>query len=231
MSRTIFATKKSSINIPTANLVGLYRFDAINYYSLNAGRVSTVFDQSGNNNHLSQSSANNRPLISTNGGPSAQDCGDFTLNAGLSRYVQIASMGLGSNISIYLISQAPAGVRYITDGAVTADSRLIYSSDSLNVKLFAGTAACSNPIAAGNWMVYAGIFNGLNSFSLLNSGAPVTGNPGTPSDVGFTLGGRQDGASAAGLNAKLLLCAVYSVSHTSATALSINNILRAWSGV
>lgn len=222
--------RRAGLAIPTANLVGLYRTDSPAYYHLTSGRVDTLYDQSGAGHDLTQGAANNRPLIASAGGPTGQDCGDFTLNAGLSRHIANASMGLGSTVSLYSVCQAPGGTRYISDGGAAPDTRIVFG-DGTNIKLYAGAASCLVAVTPGTWGVHAGVVAGASSFGIWQGGAAVTGNPGTPSDVGLTFGGRQDGASAAGLNAKALLLAVYATAHSTGTAAGIISTLRAWSGV
>lgn len=167
------------LNTP-ANLTALY-LPGVGQTNA-SGNCSAWADQSGNGNNLAQVTATNQPLINADG--------SLTFD-GVDNYMKTAGFTLAQpTVVTILYSQISwTSGKYVFDGFTQNSGVLFQSPSTPSVKLFAGSLG---PETAGPAIGAVGvtqvIFSGAASSVRLNNGSAVTGDAGSVSMGGFTLG-------------------------------------------
>ena len=163
------------------NLALWSRADAGVY--VNAGTVSTWYDLSGNSRTWTQGVVGAQPIYTAsaiNGLPALTFDG--------ARYMQAATGATyGKPVTVFLVARytAASANQYFFDGAT--NNTLVMHNVSGTNEIFAGNLLPYGAQTINQWYVMGGTFNGASSIVSLN-GIEVTGNAGSLSNTGFTLG-------------------------------------------
>lgn len=211
--------KGTNDNIPfRASIASWYRFRR-GMTNLN-GKCSQWADYSGNSRPLLQATVANQPTFDSSGGLIFNGTAAF----------MVATYTLPQPITVYIlfrqISWATNAV--ILDG-VTADSKLTQSASTPQITANAGsslTASSTIPVSATQFGVACAVFNGATSVYQAGAGGPsstITGNAGTNSAGGITVGAARAGNNFANINVREI--AVYSLAHDAPTRLQVMRYL------
>jgi len=161
----------------------------------NDGLVEAAYDQSGNDNHATQSTATNQPKIVDNGvlvvenGKAAMDFdGANDWLKSLAAFSQpftyfVASTKATSSQDICMLD-GDSGTNFV---------QLKYRDNVNRFIIFAGGVLDGN-IANNNQNLHYALYNGLNSEIALNDGVKFTGNAGANDPTAITIGSRLDGS-------------------------------------
>lgn len=154
--------------------------------------VAGVTDKSGNGNHLAQATVAARPVYTESGGlrfllfDGVNDGIACTFGAALTQPTTIwtaARANALSPASLSLLFDGASTGRHIA-GILTAGTNLFESADSANL----GNA--SQTLVAATDFVSSHLFNTTSSQIRVNSGAVTSGNVGTATLSGITIGAR-----------------------------------------
>lgn len=156
--------------------------------------VARINDKSGNNNHLLQATAGNRPTIQQDGN------GLFYLDYDGTADL-MAAVGPGAlaqpNEAIFAVFFDTLGfIRHIYDGiGASARNAILFQSDG-TPQLYAGAVVTAGAvISATTLYVIEGLFNGASSVMRINGTAGSTVNPGAQALDGIRIGGFDAGAA------------------------------------
>lgn len=181
----------------------IYRFQL--YNGIDGTKVSDFNPSLAKNNDSSfVASTGETWTMNSAGTIPAQIVGEPTvLFDGSDDYMQSAPFALTQPETVVFVGKQNAWTsgNYISDGVSAADTLgLVQYSASPGLALYAGTylGTNNNFVLKVNAIVNQ-IFNGANSSLSVNTGTPITGNAGTASPNGFTLGQKATG----GLNSAI----------------------------
>lgn len=150
--------------------------------------VGAWADQSGNGHDITQSTSGNRPLLKTaqiNSLPGI-------LFDGTNDVLKASAFTLNQPETVFIVYQVTGFTQgdVVFDGN-SADTMLYYqwNDPSNNTRMYAGNILTPlESTAAGNWLIFCGIFNNTSSQGRKNAGTAVTGTVGVSNAGGFTLG-------------------------------------------
>lgn len=147
------------------------------------GFASNWADQSGNGYDLAQATGLQQPAYSA--GVLTFDGSNDRMETGA-----IAALDQPTTI-IYLLKQVSwTNNEYLADGGSDNVGALRQTTSSPKISIYAGSTACEQDgPAIGDFGVVVCVFNGASSYTRVNNGAKVTGNPGAGTMLGITLGG------------------------------------------
>lgn len=96
--------------------------------------------------------------------------------------------------TVFLVAKARAtGVMDFIDGNVSTNRYVIRPSSTTGVVLHSGTTITAAPYTPTNWNVYSVVFQGANTSLKVNGGTETTGNTGTNTMTGLTIGSGNTG--------------------------------------
>jgi hypothetical protein len=160
--------------------------------------VTTWYDQSGNSNNATQSTAGNQPqiyngtaVITVNGKPAARFDGTSSRMANTAAVTQANTF-----VMVNTWPTQDGNLQVMLDGINTTGGRQGYGIDSdLGVRLFADAGNWgTDPMTAGDQTLGLGIFNGTSSTLRLNGSAVSGITAGTQDADGQNLGSTFNGA-------------------------------------
>jgi len=171
-------------------------FDASQESFANDDAVANFSDWSGNNYDLLQATGANKPLFKLN----AANGRPALLFDGVNDRMATASFGSSPQpITIYLVAKSTgstAAHRVLADGIGASNRHLIYSAISTGLPTFgAGSAVQGFEDFGDDWFLITAVFNGADSKFIVNDILSATGNIGTQTLTGITLGSAHDGSS------------------------------------
>lgn len=170
--------------------------------------VSQWDDQSGNDNHLTQSTDANRPSKEADGSILFDGVDNFLAKTGLT---------LNQPHTVYLLFKQVTW----TDGDVIlgfgggATRFLGQSGATPQIKLFNGTGNIANSITLDTYAALATISNGASSVLQVNNDAPVTGETGSTNASAIQLGTNNQVSAFSHIQVKEAV--VYDTAHDAAT--------------
>jgi surface protein len=160
-----------------------------------SGYVTTWYDQSGNNRHVSQSVAANQPLILSSGSILMQSGKPILNFTGKSL---LTNVGTYSQPTTYFITEfTPPSVTTIVFGSENSSARhQIYQGLNVGytVRMFAGNDIIS-PVSMSAYRVGTYLFNTSNSTGFINGELRISGNVGSYTQQGIKIGDNTFGSS------------------------------------
>lgn len=160
---------------------------------LTAGRVSQLTDRGALGNHLTQGTGALRPTVNA----AALDNQDtLTFNES---FLQ-GTFTLGTSWTIFMVYKSvtvPAGPGandIIFDGKNSASGLLASDNTNKSYLFISSLVGSATVVANGAWKRVATVFAGASSALLENEVSRATGNPGSATAGGFSLGGLATGA-------------------------------------
>ncbi len=148
----------------------------------NSGYVVTWYDQSGNGNNVTQSTAGNQPLIMDNGVVIRQKGNPSIYFDGSNDYLTIASLTLNTYLSLYLVVKSPSHFLEQSNDAVWNNGFFFYGSSNSSW-LFKRTslhyASGDANWTGGNFVLADLQYNGSGSYyknSVVQSNSAITGS-------------------------------------------------------
>jgi hypothetical protein len=156
------------------------------------GAVTTFYDQSGNGNHATNSTASEQPLV-VSGGTLVEENGKAAIDFdGVNDYLQsspfTSALVQPNTMCIVANASAISGNDYFyssTDGSARND---------LASFMFAGSVLAVSGASINTQQLRTNIFNGANSENIINGISTTTGNAGIQDYSGVTIGARFDGS-------------------------------------
>ncbi len=153
--------------------------------------VKTFGDKSGNQNVLSHTSDLNFAVYKVNqqnGLPAV----DFT---GHNTWYEIAALAQGSKnqpITIYFVARySSSGIQKIGFSSYRDLNIALDGLDTDHACIYAGSCITSSGVISDGWHVFTCIFDGVNSILRIDGVQVASGDLGSGSLVGFTIGGYQ----------------------------------------
>jgi len=160
--------------------------------------VSQWDDQSGNGNHLVQAATVSQPVVTAaaiNGLPA------ITFD-GANSFMQIA-FTLPQPVTLFMLLRAVTWSinDNFCDGAAISDTMLIQQvTASPQIRMFGGASLGNNSdLAVNTFGLITAIFNGVSSELQINNNTALSGDAGTASPAGLTLGSRRTGTLASNI--------------------------------
>ena len=153
--------------------------------------VITWDDISGNSRDISNVSSVNLPaykLNMLNGKPILKFTGDDWL---------VGTFTIAQPLTIYIVFKQKTWTLNdrIFDGKTTASLMLSQNGTTPNLRIYAGSFITENTtLPVDTWGIASCIFNGASSSLQINDLTPITGNVGTATPTGFTIGGGDGGS-------------------------------------
>jgi len=150
-----------------------------------ANKVSVWGDKSGQGNDLLQATGASQPLWSTNG----------ILFDGANDFMKAAAFTLVQPEMIYIVFKQVAWTLSdrIFDGNTDTSMLIAQSPTSSSLVMHGGAALTNANLPLNTFGIARLLFNGANSKFTIDNTTPVTGNAGSISAGGFTLGARGTG--------------------------------------
>ncbi len=186
-------------------------------------------DSSGMARHLSQATAGLRPQFKTavqNGLPGVR----FTVAAAGRLFSAAFASALAQPLTLAVVGKNTGDTtdfRSFTDGILTTNKAAMYQDVTTgNLAMHGGTPLVSSTSTANQYLVLTGVFNGATSALYVNGTSAATGNAGTNSLTGLTIGSNFNGGQtylAGDINEVLL----YSGALTAAQITALNRYLGA----
>jgi hypothetical protein len=201
--------------IPTTNLAAWWRKGT--GITDTAGAVSLWADQSGNGVNLAQATGANQPAL--------QGDGTILFDETLTKSMKVA-FTLAQPLTLYIRIKQVSWVSSarICDGNTNLTMAVLQTGTTPNVNVFAGAgnALDNTGLTVGQWKTFSLVLNGASSSSKVSGSAKVTGDPGSSSPSGFTLGSRATGDFNS--NIQVAGIAIYSVAHDD----TVRGTLETW---
>jgi len=185
--------------------------------------VSQWGDFSGNGNHLKQAIDANRMTKEADGS---------VLGNGIDQFLQADTYTLVQPEIIFVLGRHLSWTsddRWF-DGNAADSGTLFQRTSTPNLGIFAGAQAGNISLALNTTGVVTVVLNGASSSIQLNNNAPVTGNAGTSSMSGFTLGAKGGGVGGFG-NVQYQEVIVCSATLDTATIAQVINYLARVGGL
>lgn len=175
---------------PTANMAAWFRKGV--GITEAASAVSAWADQSGNGRNLVQATGANQPDVTASGTILFNGSADFLKTAGFT-FAQPCTICLRVKMVAWVLNDI------IFDGNTAASGAVYMHPTTPNVRQYAGADATANgALVADTWASMVAVFNGASSVLQIDS-TTVTGNPGTGTMGGFTLGAGAGGTAFANI--------------------------------
>jgi hypothetical protein len=171
--------------LPTISNLFL-RYDASQITGINdGGQIAQWNDLSGSNRHLTQGTANRRPILQTNslnGLPTVK----FD---GIDDHLQTANFGTQAQPNtIFIVLKLNGKNSYVFDNITCSPQYAQTLPDQMNLGFFGGAGLYSNFRLKAQWNYCTFITNGGSSSLRLNGVTMLTGNNGGNGPVGIRLG-------------------------------------------
>lgn len=208
----------------------VYALSPIAWYRFGRGitvatGISQWNDQSGNGNHLLQSSATSQPALQSDGS---------IVFDGVNDYLKTANFTLPQPVSVYmLVNQITSNAGYVWDGATINDCG-IRQTGSPTLTMNAGTdgpATAAGTPALGSYVAVGAVYNGASSTLQLNQGTATVGSVGSNVMGGLTIAVRGDVPAGTFSNIQVKEIIVFPAAHDSATVSRINRYLQSIGGL
>jgi len=132
-------------------------------------------------NHLLQATGTNQPLWSANG----------VLFDGIDNFMKCVAFTWNQPEFLYLVMKQVTWTNAdrIWDGNTLTSVMCYQQGVTPNLGVYSGTTQLNNTnLAINTWGIVRVLYNGAGSKFIINNTTPVTGNAGTNSAAGFTLG-------------------------------------------
>lgn len=152
--------------------------------------VPDWYDECGSHRDASQSTAANQPGLTLTGGANGKPYVNYPTSSG-PQYLATASFTLVQPAFVQIIVNrfSFTGGDTLIDGFSGNTMRIYDNGTAPNITAFAGASGPNvNTFAVGTWGILSALFSGSASTLALNNGAPATGNVGSNSPGGITLG-------------------------------------------
>lgn len=172
--------------------------------------VSQWDDQSGNGNHLKQSTTNAQPALQAD---------NSILFDGTSDFLKATAFTLNQPETVYLLGRQVSWTSADTlwDGNANALMRCFQTGAAPALQIQASTQTASNSgLAVNTYGVLCAVYNGASSLFQVNNNAAATGDAGVNGAAGFTLGAQGDGLGTWS-NIQTMEVIVFPAAHDSAT--------------
>lgn len=160
-----------------------------------AGLVSAWADQTSNVRHLLQATGGNQPALQSDGSILFDGTASF----------MAAAFTLPQPLTIYLLFRQVTwtGSDVICDGVTSGSAQLLQTGATPAITLNGGSSVASNTgLAVNAYGIATAVFSGAASSLGINKKPLTTGNPGTTTTAGFTLGGDGVGANNGNIQVK-----------------------------
>jgi len=185
--------------------------------------VSQWDDVSGNDNHLKQGVDANRP--------SKEGDGSILFN-GIDHSLKADTFTLSQPETIYLLFKQVTWTSQlrIFDGNASNTGLIFQNGTTPDLDAFAGAnSGATNDLALDTYGIATVVFNGASSIFYIDNNTPITGNFGTSSMNGFTLGA--SGSNGFKSNIQVKEAFIYSDAHDAAIRLQLLNYLASVGGL
>ena len=148
-----------------------------------------LFDLSGNGRHLFQTTLVSQPVYLPTSGPNGLPAIHTNGSTG---YMQTLNFTTPQPIMIMGVMTfiSSSGTRYLVDGKVTNQMAIIRATtQNISISSVAGTNVAFSPQPTyGQFYVFEALFNGANSAAALNGGTRATGDAGSTTSTGISIG-------------------------------------------
>lgn len=147
--------------------------------------ISTLYDISGNGNHLTQATGSAKPTYRATTGPNSKPCADFDGGDSLAR---IFPTPLVQPNTFFAVFQLDTATGVLTDNTGGGAGR-VFATYGDPWQIDAGVGLVHTAVRrTGEWVLSEGVFNGASSRNTID-GITVNGNAGTNSWDGVTMSG------------------------------------------
>jgi len=138
-------------------------------------------DVSGNENHLKQATALDKPQKQADGS---------ILFDGIRQFLKADAFTLVQPETIYILFKQITWVNTdrVFDGNIISGGTLQQTSATPQLRIFSGSAVGNVSLALDTYGIISSVFNSTNSVIQLDNNTPVTGDAGTNNMNGLTLG-------------------------------------------
>lgn len=159
--------------------------------------VGAWADKSGNTNDVKQAVAGSRPAYRTN----IRNGLPALLFDGTADFLKSVAFGAALTqpntifVVVYIPSTGGAVFLAIVDGIVSTNRHLMTRRNSSNQLRIDAGASLDSTETLDKWVVWSALFNGASSQYWLDGVSEASGNAGTVTLTGLTVGARYDGAA------------------------------------
>jgi len=197
----------------------------ISTITLNGATVSKWDDKSGEDNHVAQATADNQPVYRAPGGVGINGKASFDYHNDNLKSDVFAGGPVNQPDTVFLVIQydSVGGFPHPFDGRTSGEQYYSISSSPYYFRISAGSLVGGGIASINTPYIYEAIFNEANSSIIINGNVTGTGNSGTNSLTGVTIGGAYNGSF--DLNGKIGEVIVYDRALTESERNQVENYL------
>lgn len=201
--------------------VAWYRFGV--GLTSSAGKVSQWNDVTSNVNHLVQATGGNQPALQTDGS---------LLFDGSASFMDTALFTLAQPTMIYLLFRFVTwnSGNIVCDGEAVQTGQIVMTTSSPQLNIMAGSSVAANTgLAVNTYGAASVLLSGTASTFTINKKTPATGNAGTGTMGGFTLGCDANDGNFSNIQVKEVI--LFNVAHDLTKQYAVVNYLSSIGGL
>lgn len=213
------------------NTVGIQPYVPITDTNTTTGSnlfVTTIYDQSGNNYHLTQITAANQPQLVINGAINRVNGKPAILFDGSNDWFRTV-FSIGSSFTRYFVGShlgSTAGGTIMLDDGFTPDRAYLVMSGPTTLRLYAGSNLYYSGITNDSQFITYNLFNATNSEAAVNNVPLVTGSVSSSATTysGVTIGSRGGSTPGYYANFNFQELIIYSGNQSATRTVMMNNL-------